>query len=230
MNTARLTDSDLKAAASVVAQRNAELLRNADVEGVSFSEEFEAKMAALFEKARVIERKLLIRKRIVVAVIAALITALTACACIPGIRERVYKAVVTHFNGFFKLQYVQNNNEETTAFQSLVAQRLSNIPEGYVFTFEICNDTIFSITYTSEDGYISLYQEHVGTSSPSIDNEKVEISTVYVNGHKAMAVMLTDTDYPMGMLLWQDGVYQYELTGTLTLSELIKVAESAGKS
>ena len=232
MNTEKTLDIVLKEATSIVAQRNAELMKSISTEGISFSENFKERMNALFERARVIERRLLIRKRIAVAIIAALIAALTACASVPTIRERLYKTIITHYDRFFRIEYVPENDDGYERPQ-FVAKAPTYVPEGYELKQSRTDGGSADYYYEKYDsesdffGYIAFSQDSINNPrSETVDNEDVIIHNVKIGELDAMVLEITDYEYPAHLVLWNDNYYIYRLFVCGTFEDAVKMAES----
>ena len=205
------------------------------------------------ESAHLNARKRLLRKRIAIAVIAAIVVALTACMSIPAIREKLYEIVITYHDKYFTYKSEPDDTEDAetdtlTTGESrdtesitddpllstdgsgtdFVTRRPSHIPEGYELYMDLSVElTTYLIYLNANDGSMITYEQNfIGAGIYDFDNEDVELTEILVNGYQGFSAIKLMEAVQEVSLLWNDGVYDYFINASLSLEETIKIAES----
>lgn len=159
------------------------------------------------------------RRAVAIALVAALILALAACA--------IRFAIIWHETNNEKQGTldVTFELEDPTGAAEAFAFKEPTVPEGYVRTVTFQKNDIQEIEYEDiENGKIVYYgQSPVSENmSLSIDNEEESFSEIRINGHIGYSIEETEYSY----IIWTDGVSIYRLLGNISLIELQKIGES----
>lgn len=197
----------------------------------TFSEEFENKMRELTENfgSRPEEKahikvagirtgtgRVWIRRWAVVILVAVLMLALAACAIYFGIS---WSEKQNHEAGTLDVSFdVGNLGNAAEAFM----QKRPKTPEGFEIVKEIKYSDIFKIEYLNdEEKGISYVQEGgIDTMTLSIDNDDVSFTEITVNGYKGYA----RTEGAEPYIVWNDGMYLYYLSGSVSFDLLNEMA------
>lgn len=159
------------------------------------------------------------RRAVAIALVAALILALAACAIRFAI---IWHETNNEKQGTLDVTFeLENPAGAAEAF----AFKEPTVPEGYVRTVTFQKNDIQEIEYEDiENGKIVYYgQSPVSENmSLSIDNEEESFSEIRINGHIGYSIEETEYSY----IIWTDGVSIYRLLGNISLIELQKIGES----
>lgn len=159
------------------------------------------------------------RRAVAIALVAALILALAACA--------IRFAIIWHETNNEKqgtLDVTFELEDPVGAAEAFVFKE-PTVPEGYVRTVTFQKNDIQEIEYEDiENGKIIYYgQSPVSENmSLSIDNEPESFAPISINGHKGYSVEEPTYSY----IIWSDGVSLYFLTGNIPLEKIKSIAES----
>lgn len=210
-----------------------------DVSDVKITDKLQARVENMLLDEKYKTRKRKLRRRIVAVLVAAAILALTACMAIPKVRKKLYKIVITHCGEFFsyKSELIETD-EAAQALNQLVGapkgtvtfeKRVPTyIPEGYEL---YVNDLAAHIgrTYyyrTNDQAIIHYEQSLVGTIRYEANSKSVKLREITVNGNRGFVAVECINDINNITLIWNDGEYDYLINATLTLDEILKIAES----
>ncbi len=159
------------------------------------------------------------RRAVAIALAAALILALAACA--------IRFAIIWHETNNEKqgtLDVTFELEDPAGAAEAFVFKE-PTVPEGYVRTVTFQENDIQEIEYEDiENGNIIYYgQSPVSENmSLSIDNEPESFAPISINGHKGYSAEELTYSY----IIWSDGVSLYRLTGNIPLEKMKSIAES----
>lgn len=163
-----------------------------------------------------------VRRALLVALIAALIMAMTAGAI------AIQRALV-HWNetqndeaGTLDITFdVDDPNDLTEEFH----YKKPKTPDGYeIVREETYSDTEYEIEYHNDDGQIILYIQSgsIEKMGFGIDNEDAEFHEVEINGYKGYSYSKLGNH----ALTWTDGMALYDIIGTCEMEVLWAMAKS----
>ena len=157
-------------------------------------------------------RKMKIKRRIVAALIAAVLL-LTGCTTY-AYREEIREFIETVFEDYIRVTY--HDGEDTTSLDTISQYyTLGYVPEGYELTKTYERPMQSKYDWTNSEGaYITLEQCHVDSALFVIDNEVEDWEVVQIGNHK-IHHRVSDVYY----YLWNDGVYVYRLTTSVLWEE-----------
>lgn len=160
-----------------------------------------------------------LRRAVAIALAAALILALAACA--------IRFAIIWHETNNEKQGTldVTFELEDPAGAAEAFAFKEPTVPEGYVRTVTFQKNDIQEIEYEDiENGKIIYYgQSPVSENmSLSIDNEAASFAPIRIRGHKGYSAEELTYSY----IIWSDGVSLYHLTGNIPLEKIKSIAES----
>lgn len=210
-----------------------------DVSDVKISDDLQARVDNMFLNERYKTRKRKLRRRIVVVLVAAVILALTACVAIPTVRKKLYKIVITHCGEFFS--YSSELIETDEAAQALAdfmgdskgkvsfEKRVpAYIPEGYELCFEETTPLFVRMYYFNADQDVTIccQQSIISTITYKANLNSVDIREITVKGNCGIVATDVINNKTRITLIWNDGNFDYLINTSLTIDEILKIAES----
>ena len=233
MTKSRFSNLDMLISSSVehnIKKESAEFLA-IDSSYVQENQEFKAKIMKSINKTHpgVVKMRL---KTVLVASLILISILLTACVCIPTIREKVFGPVIRWYEEYFVVDYTATTPETPEEFTppTTIEDKaiLTYIPTGcYIEQVEFGSDITQTIIIYDKNGNIlfifdqyTIYEE-VMTSN----TDGCVVTNLYINEYEAMLIEypIEVTDY---MLIWSDGIYKYYLYGYAANSEdIIKIGQ-----
>lgn len=179
----------------------------------------------------------------VAACLAAALLLLSACMCIPKIRDTVWGSIVEWYDDHIRIHFPQESGTESddgsgnavtqaaTAPTSIKKRAYASyLPDGY-YADPSENSLLFAgTTFYDRDGNLrfklmqtTLSEE--GSNDLMVDHGNEPVCEQYINGHRGLMIEYAAAPglYYLG---WQDRSYQYSIYGTFeSKDELIKIAE-----
>lgn len=150
-------------------------------------------------------RSMMIRRRVVAALIAAVLL-LTGCTAY-AYREEIREFIETVFEDYIRVSY-RDTQEPTDSKVIDQYYTLGYVPEGYELTKTFERPTQARYKWNNPEGaYIMFEQCHVDSTMFLLDNE-IESWEVVRIGNREIYYRFSEVHY----YLWNDGVYAYKLT------------------
>ncbi len=115
----------------------------------------------------------------------------------------------------------ENKSDNTINNENKEGYYPSYIPKGYKLDEIIENDISREIIYKNNNEFIYFTQDDLNMNY-KIDTEDAEVSTIYINGYKA--VLSIKNGY--SIIIWTNNEYVFGINGQLEKEEIIKMAES----
>ena len=177
-----------------------------------------------------------------IACLVATILLLSACICLPKVRESIWNTIVEWYDDHIGIHFSQNVDEENPSNEdSQVTIQISPptsiekraytsyLPNGY-YAEESEGSFMFADTsYYNQNGTMQfrLVQTIISETSNDelmIDWENDSVCEQYINGHKGLLIEYPDTP-GVYYLVWADAFYQYSIYGSFeSKEELIRIA------
>lgn len=182
-------------------------------EEVTCSENHLQKMSAIVQAHAISERRKAVKQKVVAALVAAALLALTACTVYAN-REEIKKLFVKVFDSHFLLSY----EEEELGNDKSLAERytLGYVPSGYTIESEQQTVLVNKSTWIDQqNNRIVLRQSSWDGTSYSVDSEAGE-SLAYVFNGIEVYYRLNDAH----TYIWNDGIYSFILASTESFSEM----------
>lgn len=194
------------------------------------SEEFQKKMDKLLKRAKhKQEQKGAWHTAKRLFVVATTVVTVFACMLMPvqAVREAVVSTVLNWRDQFVEVVFTVDN-DTATDFPNAV--KINYQPKGFSLSEPISSgDGRYVAKYSSNDGdwyTIRLLDIH-GNQSINLDNEYVTYYSVNFSGHSAVWGIMRDNS---NELIWSQDNVSCQISGTLDISELLKMAESLSLS
>ena len=185
-----------------------------------FSEAFEERILSYEKFSRrqyVSVSRFRIRKAVAVAVIAALVMASTVVSLAiakPSIVWNIQKKAVEWIIAFHQ----EDRGDEPGAFAFKI--RKLKVPDGFTMKEKSEHDSGYYVNYEDRNGrFIAFQQSKADDVKEYLDAESDERKLFKIDGHNAIAVRDEDT----WVIVWDDGVYVYDLAGNVSFDTLMRV-------
>lgn len=186
-----------------------------------FSEEFEKKMEKLIDSIGNNKKPHKLNHRKTIAIlIAAIIIAFAGAMSVSAIREPIVEFIYKVYDGFTDLLFEGDTTDKLSYIYSL-----SEIPEGFVETDRLSNNSVNLIIFENQQNgnKIELWQQPTEDTSISYDNENGHIENYMVNGIE-IAIYISDHN-DCHIAFWSVDSNYIELTyhGTTTIDEILNL-------
>lgn len=185
------------------------------------------KMAKLFDDMcddNKCQKRITTRRRKVIAILIAATFILTVGAMsVSAIREPIVEFFFKVYDGFTDILVEGDKTNEISYIYSL-----SKIPEGFVETEKLSNESINFIAYENKQNgnRFQISQRPTEDIFGSVDNEHGHIETFDINGNKVNIYVNDSKDYYHAF--WSIGSDHLTLSffGTSTIDEIISLIKS----
>ncbi len=250
-----------KDVSKLACEKIAKAFLETDISDVVISDRARERAEKIFAdaEAETIIKRRATRRRVAIILVAAIISALTACIAIPKVREKLYEIVITYHDKYLSVQSEPVTNETTEETDSFVianetyadssdndtadstagatvslsdnefVKRIPTyIPEGYELFLDDSTNNSVGIDYfnISNGSMINYQQTPIGVLANYIDSEDSSLESIKISEFSGIYTIKTFNDNIKLTLFWNDSAYDYLIESTLSLDELIKIAES----
>lgn len=169
----------------------------------------------LFNKMRDDHYHRFTTKTIKVMVIAATLCALLLTAfVIPSSRE----FIIDNFDIFSRYKLTESNNNAINGEITV-----GYIPEGFKLTNEMFFSRAIVNEYTDSNGWIFTITKSSSSIEVDSNTEDVETETIAINNREYLYCLGKNN---MGNVIWTENDYVYQVNGTLSKNDLLKIAET----
>ena len=196
-----------------------------ELEGVTFSKDFERKMLRLIARQKKSYYYLIdtVGKRVAIILLAIVMSLTATTFGVKAIRE----AVIEFFTETFeKFTQVTLENEAVITEQSFVKVSPQYVPEGYAFESEMETDIIYRIIYRdfNKDPINDIdYTQKINYGTiANANTEDVEYENITINSFDGIKYIKNG----INTVVFADNTYMYTIYGQVPFEELIKMAES----
>lgn len=229
MNNGKL-DTLLYLAAPYVGQKELDIYNNA-TGSFTPSKKYQRRMSRMLKS---IERQekwaewqsiTTLIKRVAVAIMVVCTVSLGCILSISAVREAIWQTIVSWYEKHIEVQFV-TEDEVVAPTEILVYKEPTMGLDGYD-RFEIGkNPDRYCIEYEADTGFVRYEQSILGMFPVLLTNTDSTLYDITISGNSGVYIEYTlqGTEY-IG-LTWNDGEYQYTLEGTVSLDELITIAEN----
>lgn len=216
--------------AELAVREMARAVMEMDVSDVQVPESLKERADKLFaeERERLASRRRILRKRVTVILVAAIMAVLTACATIPAIRERIYEIVVEYYDKYFSYKSKQLPSQTKSEEVAFKKRTPTYLPDGYELYGDDSSEDMTSVHYWDPmNGFLITYEQFpIGLLQYKGNVETAEIISVKVRGYEGIASVKTINNGCEVTLMWSDDKYDYSLISLSTLDELLRMADS----
>lgn len=206
----------------------------------SFSKNFEQRMKRLIRKAAIIEKtqqprlnerpvsrprsSSLKKKRLLLA--AVILAILVSAMSVTAAREAVLGFLVRVYETFTSLVFDEGRDSQTPTTQngSDPANKLpTRIPDGYAQADQLLTDGFRQIIYVNPAGEELIFEcQAAANLQVLVDTENVAVEELNVSQSRGLYY----SNKGVQNLIWQDGAYVFTISGKISKSELLFMAES----
>ena len=188
------------------------------------SKEFEQKVQNMIygERPKVVTKKLPLRKKIAVALIAAAILLLVGCT-VHAYKDRIGNLFIEVFEEYLVGQFDNGKEENLSEIKDIYT--VGYVPEGYTLQKETVRDSRVTYTWQNDSGdLISFEQMIYDKTKHYIDGEEGESKNF---NFENLMIYCRYTD-EWAVYLWDDGEYVFAIRTNHTFSEeeIVKIIES----
>ncbi len=212
-----------------VQQQNALLPDEDDLKDVTFSDGFAARMRQTFSRRKRGYYVLFgtAARRVASIVVALLVSATIVTASVEALRRPVVEFFTEIFQKFTRVSFVDDT--PTPPAEELVFEphKPSYVPDGYVMSSEKELDNHYQVVYADENGNrIRFVQEWKENGYLTMDTEDVQYTEIEIGNCRGVTYL----NKGKIVMAFSDDEYAYTLTASISVDELIKIAESIEKS
>ncbi len=225
MDSTDMFEAALILASKKCGQEEVDYYMNLPIIPHTFSKRHTRRIKNVFRKEKyrnILSGVRIFTQRAVVALLVLCTVLFGTVMSIEAVREDIWTVVTTFFEEYFR--FGNNAPEEQIEIKNYKSPEW--IPEGYTEIERTQTLQTFDIVYISENGdFLNYSQSLYNYTSAEHDNEDAVFSTVEINGLQGKYIEYTD-DKNTNLLIWYDDEYVYELTASLSKSNLIQIAEN----
>ena len=200
----------------------ADLPNEKELEQITFSSSFEKRMKkmAFRQKHTLFTRITADRKRVACILTAAFIALAVTSFSVRASANPVIDFLVHVYEKFSTVIFPQTDSASSVIFKAIAPTVL---PDGFHTESGRFLDNLYHCEYTDgKDGVILYDQALYLNAQTNLDTENAVIHYIPLNGTTAVCVEKNGSF----LLLWNDGIYSYTITGAQELDDLIQMAES----
>ena len=181
-------------------------------------------------------RRTVVKAAVAAALIAALL-ALTACACLPDIREYFWSVVTDWYGEYFEVSFEQEEYSpdhtteyDTSATPTEIEQKavLTKLPEGCHMGDETMSVGQYSANYynDNDEWVFSLVQNVSENNTLHVDGENAEVVCICIGQNEALLTEEPIEDRVLYNLVWQENDYHFTIIGYFdSVSTLVKIVD-----
>ncbi len=210
----------LRLAADRVMASDVEQFALIDTTGITISEKTENKILRMIRRSRTADtRKIWIRslQRVAIIVLVVITATFTAAMCIEPIRAAFVDAVITWYDDYISILFIEDNQDSPTTIEAIYT--FDNLPEGWTIKQLSCTERNVIHLALNINGEEILIQQKVNDNNDIlIDNTKcIEQNIKLSDGNYATLFEYSDG---RTILMWSD-LYTVVLSGTNVDSDLL---------
>ena len=181
-------------------------------------------------------RRTVVKAAVAAALIAALL-ALTACACLPDIREYFWSVVTDWYGEYFEVSFEQEEyspdlttESDTSVAPTEIEQKavLTKLPEGCYMGDEAMSVGQYSANYynDNDEWVFSLVQNVSENNTLHVDGENAEVVCICIGQNEALLTEEPIEDRVLYNLVWQENDYHFTIIGYFdSVSTLVKIVD-----
>ena len=163
-----------------------------------------ARIMAAFRK----RKNIIVKRRILVALLAAVLVILTSCTIYAN-RDKIAAFMEKFYSTYIDVSYGEIDENVPTEIQQVYLP--SYIPEGYEITDLHSNSARVRTQWENEDGArITFVQNLLAGDLTGLDFEKGDPNIITVNDMTVYYSKYNNAD----IYVWNDGYYSYQMTTT----------------
>ncbi len=164
----------------------------------------------------------------VAAVLVCMSVSFTACICIPTIRSAIKKVFVEWYHEYISVDFQDSDETEALETETVlppttIEQKayIADLPEGYEAVVDADMTTFYCLSYYLDGEYeFMLTQTIIESGTLWVDSNDQLLEHITINGYSAVLVNENTAEGSLYNVVWQDGQYQYDLSGKFDNKEI----------
>jgi hypothetical protein len=188
-----------------------------------FSQKHNEVMRRLFkeeQKSQLYQRMRTYSRRAAVILVAVITLSAVAISSVSALRVRFMNFILERTQYDTDIKFTDNTppNADNYKFGEII---MEYIPEGFKLENSQIQEKHLNLTFKKNNESFNLHTRDIG-SSLSIDTENAVVKELTIHGREAL---YSENDN-IHILVWNDDETAYILTGNISESEFIKIAEN----
>ena len=164
-------------------------------------------------------------KRVAIIILVVLSVGFTCVLSVDAARETIWKALIDWHENYFFFQYEAEDLHHDVPSE-ILEYKEPTVNERFE-RFEISKRFYsYIIEYESDNELIVYTQKLLEDFDVYVSNSNATVTETTISGHLAYKSVEVDGDETHYILIWNDGMYAYTLSGNIEYEELLKMAES----
>lgn len=182
---------------------------------INISLEFDQRMKELFRNQTTAMPGRRVKRMLLIAIIAAL---MTSAMSVQAIREPIEKFFLEIYDICTDIIFQQSENSSVEEYEFFVPE----FPEGYIETRREVLETQIKVEYKTENnGYLRYTQYLLDGMALSIDTEDADVKLDQIQGNNVFLY----SNKGFNSIIWSDGTFGYKLNTTCDVEELRNIAK-----
>ena len=200
----------------------ADLPDEKELEQITFSPSFEKRMKKMMfrQKHKFFTRINTSRKRVACLLTAAFVALVVTSFSAKVAANPVIDFFVDVYEKFSTIIFPQTSSVSSVIFEAAAPAVL---PDGFHVESERLLDNLYHCKYINGKGDVILYDQALyQNAQTNLDTENTVTHNIPLNGTTAVCVEKNGSF----LLVWNDGIYSYTISGAQNRDDLIQMAES----
>ena len=160
-------------------------------------------------------------RKVICLIAAVLLMDSMTVAAVPELREWFIGLFITQNEDSAEAKFANGviSGQRINVDENIMSPTL--IPDGYDVTDEITDEFTHNITYSNDTKQIEFSQTSISLGI-HIDTEKAETTKIKINNFDGYLSVTKDST----ILVWFDEIFSYSITGNISKSDIISMADS----
>lgn len=163
-------------------------------------------------------------KRAAVIVLIVMSVAFASVMSVEAARNAIWEAITTWYEESIHLRYA--GEEEAYAPDTLLEYKEPTIGDDYERYVGTQNEYKFLVEYENSTSLITYQQSVLKDYDVWLSNHDSKTSIVEINGNRGELTSYVTNGIEYNTIIWNDGVYAYNLSSNIELDKLIHIAET----
>lgn len=193
-----------------------------ELKDITFSETFEKNMQKLISMQKKSYYYVIntVGKRVAIIVLAIIISLTATTFSVKALREAVIQFFIETFTTHSDVSVEGDEIPFEMDFKKVQPRYL---PEGFTLSRDLSNEILCFIEYANTENVIINYSQYRNDGTAfSVDTEGVDFETIYINGLEGIMY----ENKGVNKIVFADEEYFYDIKGSISMDELVKMAES----
>ena len=178
-----------------------------------FSEKYNKFRVKLFDKMRGDKYHRFTKRATIAIIVAAILLSMTIVAIAATLGKDF---ILKHFDGYV----VVNVSDKKDINDNVKSLNFLYIPDGFKMTDSDESDFGITYTYSLSDEWFYVSKTKIN-SDITYDEENGDVVKKELNGREYLVGSFNNSN----SIMWNDGKFVFEINGTLSASELLRIAQ-----